>query len=113
MNLSNDDQAMSLLSKIAPELVEIKQLMEQLKIEPDLVSETIKGLALSGKDNGIGYLEHPILNAGAKPLDVLRGMYLLANIKRFSKWGKVTFLMQDGRVVRVQQEQGYKSDDLI
>ena len=113
MDLSNDQQAQDLLSKVAPELVEIRRLMQEFKIEAGVVEEMIRGAALSSDNNGIGYLQHPILNAGARPIDVLRGMYLLANIKRLSKWGRVTFLMNDGKVVRVQQEQGYKTDDML
>jgi len=101
----NDDQSENLLKQIAPDLVEIKKLMVELKVEPDIVADIIKGVALS--DNSVGYLQYPIANAGLKPIDVMRALYLLSNIKRFSRYGKVVFLMQDGRVVRVQQEQGY------
>lgn len=106
--MDNNEQALKLLQQIAPDLVEIRRLMTEMKVEPEVVEDIIKGAAMP--DEMTGYLHYPITNAGAKPIDIMRGLYLLANIKRFSRWGKVTFLMQDGRVVRVQQEQGYKSD---
>lgn len=109
-DLSNDDQAHKLLESISPQLAEIKKLMDEMQVDPEIVVNIIKGVAINKEEEGAGYLQYPIINAGAKPIDILRGLYLLANIKRYARWGKVVFLMQDGRVVRVQQEQGYKLD---
>ena len=41
--------------------------------------------------------------------DVMRALYLITNIKQVTRWGKVTFLIQDGRIVSVSQEQQFKS----
>lgn len=41
---------------------------------------------------------------------ILRTLYLVANVQRFTKWGKVSMLIQDGVITRIQQEQGFKTD---
>lgn len=41
---------------------------------------------------------------------LIKGLFLLKNIQRFSRWGKVTFLVQDGQIVRVEQTQGFKTE---
>jgi hypothetical protein len=41
---------------------------------------------------------------------LLKSLYLIANVKRFTKWGKVSLIIQNGVVVRVQQEQGFKTE---
>lgn len=46
---------------------------------------------------------------GIQPQEIMRALYLLSNVKNISGWGKVTILMQDGKIVSVQQEQQFKS----
>lgn len=136
MDLSNKDQAEKLLKAVAPELLEMREAMERAEIKPEVMLEFISEVAKSkqtrnkqhvtlhidkGKEQGVtagieseekkdNYLYDAMANAGVHPTDIVRGLYLLANIRRFSKWGKVIYLMQDGQVVRVAQEQGYKLD---
>jgi hydrogenase maturation factor len=107
--MDNNNQAEQLLKQIAPDLVEIKKLMLDYKVEPEVVEEIIRGVGTS-ENSSAGYLQYPIVNAGLRPIDVMRALYLLSNIKRFARYGKVVFLMQDGKVVRVQQEQGYTTE---
>jgi hypothetical protein len=47
-------------------------------------------------------------SAGVDEVDLMRGLYLMANIKRFSGWGSVVYLWQNKRLVQVVQEQRYK-----
>lgn len=39
------------------------------------------------------------------PYDVMRALYLIANIKRISKYGKVSFIIKNNEIVSVNQEQ--------
>lgn len=41
---------------------------------------------------------------------LLKGLYLIKNTQRFTRYGNVTFLIQDGQIVRVEQKQGFKID---
>lgn len=51
-----------------------------------------------------------IKKTDANPDHIIKALYLLADVQRFTRWGKITFLIQDGKVTRVQQEQGFKLD---
>jgi hypothetical protein len=74
-DLTNDDHLRHILQAGAPELLAVKDAMDELQIEPDLV---------------------------------IKALYLLRNIQRFTRYGKVSYLIQDGQVVRIEQEQGFK-----
>jgi len=39
--------------------------------------------------------------------DVMRALVLVANVKKLSQWGKITFLLKDGEIVSVSQEQQF------
>ena len=39
---------------------------------------------------------------------LLKGLFLIGNVRNVSKWGKVVYLIQDGQIVKVDQEQGFK-----
>lgn len=41
---------------------------------------------------------------------MLQALYLLKNVQRLSGWGKVTYLIQDKKITRIVQEQGFKRD---
>lgn len=134
MDLSNNDQMKTILETGAPGLWELKELLDKYEVDVDslqnfvielgrakqsatttkvtmLVSDKkIKGIFADNSElsKGDNMFYSAIVNAGLDTVNLMRGLYLLANIKRFTKWGKVVFLMQDGVVVRVDQEQGYK-----
>jgi hypothetical protein len=39
--------------------------------------------------------------------DVMRALVLIANVKKLAQWGKITFLLKDGEIVSIQQEQQF------
>lgn len=41
----------------------------------------------------------------ATPVDILRALYLIENVKKISRYGKVGFTIKDGEIVSVWQEQ--------
>jgi hypothetical protein len=41
----------------------------------------------------------------ATPVDVLRALYLIQNVKNISRYGKVGFTIKNGEIVSVWQEQ--------
>lgn len=45
---------------------------------------------------------------GIEPQKLIESLFLLGNIRRFTGWGKITWLIQDKEVVRIDQEQGFK-----
>jgi hypothetical protein len=73
--LDNNDKLRSILQAGAPELLFIKDLLDETQMDVDVL---------------------------------MKGLYLIANTQRMTRWGKVSYLIQDGQIVRVEQEQGFK-----
>lgn len=135
MNLSNDDQMFTILSKGAPELLEVYQAMKANDVDAKTlveVSENIGQVAKSKVPSSVNIhienkkvigvsckavasdwddtIKEAIAKSGVSEDILVKGLFLLANVRNISKWGKVTFLVQEGETVRVQQEQGFKVD---
>lgn len=74
------------------ELSNEEQMMEILKQgSPDLYAIK-KAIDETGIDTSI----------------LLKTLYMIANIQRFSRYGRASIMVQDGRIVRVEQQQGFK-----
>lgn len=44
-------------------------------------------------------------------VDILRALYLIENIQKVSKWGKVTINVKDGEVISVSGENNFISEN--
>ena len=129
MNLSNDDKLKEILP---PKMFEILKAVKENNIHPNTLIRACYELGKAKKNKrsasvtiacGKGIEELVVVNAktkqsdnlteaikcaGVDEVDILRGLYLMANIKRFTGWGSVVYLWQNKRLVQVVQEQRYK-----
>lgn len=54
---------------------------------------------------------HSLLNeTQMDSVTLIKYLNLIKNVKLVTKWGKVTTLIQNDEIVRIEQEQGYKVD---
>jgi hypothetical protein len=73
--LDNNDKLRAILEAGAPDLLAIKDIMDETQTSMDVL---------------------------------IKAVYLMRNVSRFTGWGKVSILIQNGQAVRVEQEQGFK-----
>lgn len=51
---------------------------------------------------------HQIMEENNIPAeDIVKALYLIANVKKMTQWGKVTILIKDREIVSVTQEQQF------
>lgn len=134
MNLSNDDQMFTILSKGAPDLLEVYKAMKASDVDSDTlvkVCENIQKASKTKKPSTIsihlldkkvtgvthsineevennGSIQDAMHFSGITEDWLLKGLFLIGNIRNVSRWGKVVYLIQDGQIVKVDQEQGFK-----
>ena len=134
MNLSNDDQMFAILSKGAPELLEVYQAMKANDVDAKTLVSVCGGIAEASKSKVSSVVNIHVDNkrvtgitqkhtdaeswneaiaeakvrSGISDEYLLKGLFLIANVKNISGWGKVVYLIQNKEIVRVTQEQGFK-----
>jgi len=134
MNLSNDDQMFTILSKGAPELLEVYKAMKANDVEPKTLIDVCEGIKKANKtkkptsvsihlqDKKVSGVTTSIKEENTDTASIqdamhfsgitedwlLKGLFLIGNVRNVSKWGKVVYLIQDGQIVKVDQEQGFK-----
>jgi hypothetical protein len=54
-------------------------------------------------------LKEAMDDVGILDVDLLRALYLVGNVKKVSKWGKVTISVKDGEIVSVTGENNFIS----
>lgn len=86
--------------------------MKPIKQEPisfDMNNEEVLATILknSGKPWILDVLE-AIESNNIDPQQLVHSLFLLGNIRRFTGWGKIVWLVQDKQIVRIDQEQGFK-----
>jgi hypothetical protein len=125
MNLSNDDQLKAILDVADPKIWELLQAVKENDVDLCLLTKTCHEIGEAKKSKrsvnivvGKGVQEvlackddvltEAMNKAGTGGVDLLRGLFLGANIRRMSGWGKVVYIYQDKKLVHVAQEQGYK-----
>lgn len=82
--------------------------IKQDSVEIDLSNEKRLAtvLRMSGKPWILDIME-AMETTGLEPDQLIQSIYLFGNIRRFARWGKVIWVIQDGRLTRVNQEQGF------
>lgn len=75
-----------------PEMSNEEQMMEILKKGSPELYAIKKALNETGVDTTV----------------LLKTLYMVSDIQRLSRWGKASILIQDGKVTRVEQSQGFK-----
>lgn len=130
-DLSNNEKIKQILNASYPKLWELLSAVKQNDLNPDTLIRACYELGKVKKSkrcasvtitcgrgleevvvNQVGETSEPLTeamgHAGVDPVDLLRGLYLMANIRRISGWGSVVYLFQDKHLVQVVQEQRYK-----
>lgn len=41
---------------------------------------------------------------------IIKMLYSISNVKKFTKWGSVSILIQNGKEMRIESKQGFKLD---
>lgn len=134
MNLSNDEQMFTILSKGAPDLLDVYKAMKASDVASDTLIQVCEAIKRANKtknptmvnihlqnnkvtgvtvstENDIkddGSIKDAMRFSGVTEDWLLKGLFLIGNVRNVSRWGKVVYLIQDGQIVKVDQEQGFK-----
>lgn len=80
--------------------------LESAPIDSTNESQLAFILKQSGKPWILDILE-AMETTNTNPEDLLKTLFLLGNVKRFTKWGKIIWVIQNGMLTRIQEEQGF------